>query len=372
MKERLHRIYALVIKEFLAVWQDKKSRFTLIIPPILQLCIFAFAATLDVTNASLGILNQDTGQKSFELVQRFKGSPVFKRIHYYQTNKEMAEALDTQEVMMGVQMDSQFSRNLLSNKPASMMMVLDGRKSNTAQILAGYAGQIVDQFNSDLAAEKGLALSDTVFIQRSWFNSNLIYSWFTVPGLVAILTMTTSLMVTALSIARERELGTFDQLLVSPLTPREILIGKAIPGIVIGIVEGSLILAMAMMAFQIPFRGSFLALYVAMFFFVSAIVGIGLFLSALAKTQQQALMAVFIFLSPAITLSGFATPIENIPDGLQQLTALNPLRYFLVIVRGVFLKDMSFADVLINIYPIAAIALITLTISSWFFRRRLG
>lgn len=362
----LTRIYSLIVKEFLAVWQDKKSRFILIVPPLLQLCIFAFAATLDVTNASIGILNQDSGREAFELVQRFRGAPTFKKIYYYHSPAEVAEAIDTQKVMMVVHMDSQFSRNILSNKTASLQLILDGRKSNTAQILAGYATQIVQQYNSEWGSN-----SSTVFIQRSWFNANLIYSWFTVPGLVAILTMTTSLMVTALSIARERELGTFDQLLVSPLRPIEILIGKAIPGIVIGICEGSLILTMAILVFEIPFRGSFLALYMAMVFFVSSSVGIGLFLSSLVKTQQQALLAVFVFLSPAITLSGFATPIENIPAVLQEMTLLNPLRYFLVIVRGVFLRDMSLAAVLSNTYPIMLIAATTLTISAWFFRRKL-
>lgn len=365
------RIYALIIKEFLAVWQDKKSRFILVVPPIIQLCIFAFAATLDVTNASVGILNQDTGKLSFELVQRFQGAPIFRRVRYYQSPSQLREAIDTQEVMMALHLDAQFSRNLLASKPAALQILLDGRKSNTAQILAGYANTIVDQYNVDLAAEKKQQLPSTIFIQRSWFNENLIYSWFTVPGLVAILTMTTSLMVTALSIARERELGTFDQLLVSPLSPAEILIGKAVPGIIIGILEGSIILTMAIVAFQIPFRGSFLALYTAMFFFVSSVVGIGLFLSSLVKTQQQALLAVFVFLSPAITLSGFATPIENMPQFLQDLTVVDPLRYFLVIVRGVFLKDIDFDIILSNLYPIAITAAVTLTLSAWTFRRRL-
>jgi ABC-2 type transport system permease protein len=365
------RLKALIVKEFLAVWQDKKSRFVLIVPPMLQLFIFAFAATLDVKNASLAILNNDEGKQSYELVQRFQGSPFFNKVYYLSGDEEIKDAVDNQRAMAVLHIDSQFSRNLLARKPAAVQMILDGRKSNTTQIVEGYAQQIIEQYNADLAHDLNYPTPITYLVPRNWYNPNLIYTWFTVPGLVGVLTMLVSLLLTAMSIARERELGTFDQLLVSPLTPREILLGKMIPGIVFGMGEGSLIMLAAVVCFGIPFTGSLAALYLAMFFFVCSIVGIGLFLSALSKTQQQALLATFVFMAPAVILSGYATPIENMPNWLQTLTLANPLRHYLIIVRGTFLKEMPVWMVLNSTWPILIIALFTLSTSTLFFRRRL-
>jgi ABC-2 type transport system permease protein len=365
------RVLALIRKEFLAILQDNKSRLVLIAPPIIQLFIFAFAATLDVLNVSIGILNRDSGKPAYELTQRFQGSPIFTNVIYLKSEKEIQELIDTQKVMMVLHIDEEFSRRILSNDTTEVQLILDGRKSNSSQIVQGYAYQIIEQFNYDINQQLNLPLPTTKLVPRNWFNPNLIYSWFTVPGLVCILTMMISLVLTALSIARERELGTFEQLLVSPLRPIDILIGKTIPAIVLGMLEGTLILIAAIFAFQIPFTGSLLALYLAMIIFVCSIVGIGIFLSSISKTQQQALLAVFVFMSPAVILSGFATPIENMPIFVQHCTLINPLRYFLVIVRGIFLKDLPLSLVLQNTYPIAIIAFFTLTASIWFFRRRL-
>lgn len=365
------KIYSLVIKEFLAVWQDKKSRFYLIVPPIIQLFIFAFAATLDVKNVTIGVLNKDDGKLAHELVERFIGSPTFAHVRYLKSVKEIKEAIDTQKVSMVIHINQDFSKNLLSKKNAKVQLILDGRKSNTTQIIQGYASKIIGRFYDDLAVRMQFSTPSTVLIPRNWFNPNLIYTWFNVPGLVAILTMTTSLVVTALSIARERELGTFEQLLVSPLKPFDILLGKAIPGIIVGMCEGTIILLAAVLAFGIPFTGSLLALYLSMFIFVSSIVGVGLFLSSLCKTQQQALLSVMIFISVTISLSGFSTPVENMPKWLQDLTYFNPLRHILVIVRGIFLKNMPFSIILNYLYPLIFLAIVNLTASTLFFRKRM-
>jgi ABC-2 type transport system permease protein len=363
--------YSLIVKEFLAVWQDKKSRLLLILPPLVQLFIFAFAATLDVQNISLGILNLDSGKQAYELTQRFQGSTYFPHIKYLRNVGEIKEVIDNQKVMAVIFIHEQFSRNLLAYKKAQVELILDGRKSNSAQIVQGYVMQIIQQYNDELAKIMHFRIPPSIVIQRSWFNPNLIYQWFTVPGLVAILLMFTTIIITALSIARERELGTFEQLLVSPLRPIDILIGKSIPGIVLGMGEGSIILIAAITAFQIPLTGSLLLLYFSMFIFVCSIVGIGICLSAICKTQQQALLAVFVFMSNAVILSGFGTPIDNMPNWLQNITLINPLRYFLVIVRSIFLKDMSAHLVLMQLYPIAIIAIFNLIVSTFVFRRRL-
>lgn len=367
----IKRISALVRKEFLAVWQDKKSRFILVMPPLIQLFIFAFAATLDVKNISIAVLNRDYGKPSYELVERFTGSPYFTKVKSLDRVSQIQEEIDIQKSIMVIHIDETFSRNLLSGKAANVQLILDGRKSNTAQIVLGYATKIISQYNVDIAKEMQLPTPPQILIPRNWYNANLLYSWFTVPGLVAILTMLTALLVTSLSIAREREMGTFDQLLVSPLSEIDILIGKAVPGVIIGMAEGTIILLAAILAFRIPFTGSIIYLYFSMFVFVTSIVGIGLFLSSLCKTQQQALLAVFVFMANVVILSGFATPIENMPNWLQQITVINPLRYFLVIVRGIFLKDLPIKDIVQNLYPISIIAAFNLLCASWMFRKRL-
>ncbi|MBN2479832.1 MAG: ABC transporter permease [Parachlamydiales bacterium] len=366
------RIYSLIVKELLVVWQDKKSRIILIIPPLIQLFIFAFAATLDVTNASIAILNQDYGKLSYELTQRFQGSPFIKNVTYLDHVEQIKDVIDNQKVVMVVHIDQLFSKNLLENQSGSVQLILDGRKSNTAQIVQGYATKIIQQYNMDLAKKINLPTPSTILIPRNWFNSNLIYLWFTVPGLVAILTMVTALLITSLTIARERELGTFDQLLVSPLSSMDILIGKAVPGIIIGMAEGTIILLAAIFVFGVPFTGSIFSLYLSLFVFVCSIVGIGLFLSSLCNTQQQALLATFIFLTSAILLSGFGTPIETMPKFFQDITYINPVRYILVIVRGIFIKKLPFNIVWSNLYPIILIGVFNLSVASWFFRKRVG
>lgn len=365
------RVWSLILKEILTLVRDKKARRVLIVPPLLQLFVFAFAATLDVKNVPIGILNLDNGKPAFELVQRFVGSPIFTHIVFLESVDEVAPFLDRQHGAMVVSIDQQFSRKLQAKRPATVQLILDGRKSNTAQIIAGYAQSILARFNVDYAADAQLAMQRTVLVPNNWFNPNLLYYWFNLPSLCAVLTMLVGLVVTALSVAREREMGTFDQLLVSPLLPFEILLGKTLPAMLIGLVEGSVILTVAVLVFGVPFTGSLLALYLSLTVFVSAIVGVGLFISSLCTTQQQAVLGTFVFMSPAVLLSGYATPIENMPAWLQPFTYLNPLRYMLVISRGIFLKAMPLDIVLHNTWPMALIALFNLGAATWFFRRRL-
>lgn len=365
------RVIALIIKEIHAIWRDKRSRAVLILPPIIQLFIFAFAATLDVKNVAIGVVNRDSGEQSIELLQRFHGSPTFSHITYLPSVHEIAPYIDNQRGFAVISIDEQFSRNLDANKPANVQLILDGRKSNSTQIITGYVATILNQFNIDLAAKKEIQLETTTLVPRNWFNPNLLYYWFNVPSLCGILTMLEALIITSLAIAREKELGTFDQLLVSPAGSIEILIGKTIPSIIISMAEGSIIIFFAVFVFQIPFTGSLLLLYFSMFIFVCCIIGVGLFISSLCSTQQQAILGSSLFLTPSVLLSGFATPIENMPTWLQPLTYLVPLRYFLVIAKGVFLKAMPWDIVLSNTWPMAIIAAITLTVTTWFFRKRL-
>lgn len=364
------RLKALIVKELLNILRDPKSRTVLIVPPIIQIFIFSFAMTMEAKNVHLGVLNLDAGRAGFELVQRFKEARTFTRILPLGGQAEIQPVLDRQQVLAVLVVPADFSRRLASGRPTAVQLLLDGRKTNTAQIVRGYAQRILDEFLTDRGA--AAPPRPAAALTRHWFNPNLEFMWYTVPSLICILSTVISLILTALSVAREREMGTFEQLLVSPLQPFEILLGKALPALLLALCSASLLLAIAIFVFRIPFQGSLVLLYGALVVFLSSIVGIGLFISSLSMTQQQAILGAFVFMPPAVILSGFATPIENMPPWLQEFTLINPLRWFLIIVRGVFLKDMPPADVLANTLPMVVIALATLAAAGWLFQRRMG
>jgi ABC-2 type transport system permease protein len=366
------RVLALIWKELLIVLQDPRSRIAIFLPPIIQLFIFAFAATLDVRNAAIGVLNRDGGERAFELLQRFHGAPIFKEITYLKSVEEIGPFLDTQKGLLVVSIDEQFSRNLDAKKKAAVQLICDGRKSNTTQLLSNYASQVVERYNRDFTAQAHIVQQNGYLASRNWFNPNTIYLWYNIPCLVAVLSMLTSLVVTSQSIAREREMGTFDQLLVSPLSPHEILVGKIVPGIFVGASEGFFMWAVGSQILGVPFTGSILLFALSINIFVAAISGVGLFISSLCSTQQQAMLGTFVFMLPSVLLSGFATPIENMPAWLQPVTYLMPLRYMLILSKGLFLKDLPYPIVLQQLWPMALIALFTLSVAGLFFRRRLG
>lgn len=365
------RLKALIIKELLAVLRDPKGRAILIGPPIIQLLVFSYAATLEVRNVDVVVLNRDGGEWGHELVQRIDGAPTFRKIYYAQSPAALHEAIDHQQVIAAIHVGPTFSRDIEAGSPADVQIILDGRRSNASQIVGGYLNQIVASLAAETPAGRRAASAGVSVVARNWFNPNLIYQWFMVPNLVASIALLIGLVVTALSIARERELGTFDQLMVSPLRTHEILIGKLTAPMLIGIFHITIYILAAVFVFGVPLRGSLALLYGSAIFYLASVVGLGLFISALSMTQQQAILGAFLFLVPAMLLSGFATPIENMPDWLQHVTIVNPLRYFLVIVKGVFLKDIPLSEVAHNTLPLAIIAVFTLSAAAWLFRRRL-
>jgi ABC-2 type transport system permease protein len=364
------RIRTLVIKELLSIWRDPKSRTLLFIPPLIQMCIFTFAATQEVKRVRMAVLNRDWGTSARDLVARFEGSPTFTEIHFLRDEAEMRQAIDSGSVLMVVNIGVDFSRKIAAHEPAPVQLILDGRRSNAAQIVAGYATEIINRFGAELLTARSAPPPASVVATRIWFNPNTDGIWNSVPGLVAILTTLMGLMVTALSVARERELGTFEQLLVSPMSPGEIIIGKTVPALVIGIGEATGMVTVGVFVFRVPFTGSLLLLYASMVVYLFAVIGVGLFVSSLAKTQQQAILGGFVFMVPAIMLSGFASPIENMPRWLQIITLGDPIRYFMVIVKGIFLKDISASLMFENLWPMAVIAVVTLSSATWLFRRR--
>lgn len=366
------RILALCIKELLTILKDKRSRFVLIVPPMLQLFVFGYAASFDLNDIAVAVYNEDRSAASRELLARITGSPHFSLRATIGSDPQIAPLINRQDVLLVVHIGPRFSENLKTGRQAPVQLIIDGRNSNTALLALGYLRTIATDFNRSWASEHGLPPLPAVLQMRPWFNETLSSRWFIVPGIVGLLTLVVTTTVTGLSVAREREAGTFDQLLVTPMRPVEILIGKSLPGIVIGLAEGSFILFMAVYWFEVPLRGSLPALYLGMFLFLLSAVGIGLMISALAVTQQQGILGAFLFLVPSVILSGFATPIANMPVLVQHLTYLNPLRYFLRVLRGVFLEGNDYRLLADQYWPMAVIGLVTLTLAAWLFRHRMA
>lgn len=364
------RLLALIIKEFLALFRDKKSRMAVIVPPILQLLIFGYAATFDLERASLAIFNEDSGSFSCELAARFERSSGFAVVGYVQSEAEIAPLIDGQDALLVLRIGERCASLVAQGESCPIQVLIDGRNSNTAMLALNYVRSIVTDFNQEKAALKGAGLPAQLAM-RAWFNPNLESRWFIVPGIIALLAMIVTLVVTALSVAREREAGTFDQLLVTPLRPWEILIGKAMPGLIVGVGEASLIIAVTVFWFKIPLVGSLAVLYPALVIYVLSIIGVGLMISSFSTTLQQALLGAFLFIVPAVILSGFSTPIANMPPFMQALTFLDPMRYFLTIVRRVFLEGAGIEYFLHDLWPMSLIALVTLSLATWLFRHRM-
>jgi len=371
MSNMWRRILALTKKEFLTLLQDKRSRFVIIAPPLLQVLVFGYAATFDLNHVPFAVYNEDGGQASRELVARFEGSPNFRLVQELRRENEIAPMIDSRDALLLLHIGPKFGRNLSLGEPAPLQVIVDGRDSNTAQIVLGYVRTIVSDFNQRWAETHNLQTPPAQLLTRAWFNPNLESRWFIIPGIVGLLTLVVTMLVTALSVAREREQGTFDQLLVTPMRPGEILLGKALPGFVIGLGEASVIIAIAVFWFDIPLRGHLLTLYTGLLLFLLSAIGVGLMISSLAVTQQQGLLGAFLFLVPAVILSGFATPIANMPAAVQTLTLLDPLRYFMVVLRGVFLEGTPFHLLIDQFWPMAVIGLCTLAFAGWLFRHRM-
>jgi ABC-2 type transport system permease protein len=367
----MHRILALIVKEMQALLRDRQARFLLIGPVVLQLAVFPFAATLEVKNNTLAVFNEDAGAESIELLQRLAQAKAFTRTLAIYSEAELRRALDEQRALIVLRFPVTFSRDIAAGRSAAVQAILDGRRSNSGQIAFGYVRQVLQGYldDRDVAGARSPSSGITV---RYWFNPNLDYVRHIVPSLVAIITTISSLIVTALSVAREREQGTFDQLLVSPLTPGMIMVGKAVPALLVAMVQASVITAAGIFIYRIPFRGSLLLLYGSMVVYILALAGFGLLISSVCSTQQQAFLGTFSFMVPGVLLSGFPAPVENMPRWLQQVDWINPLRHFIVIVKGVFLKDVSGGVLLESLWPLMIIAVITWCLANWMFRRRLG
>lgn len=372
MLDSISRVLSLTLKELLAVFKDPRGRFTVFVPPLLQTLIFGYAATFNLNHVPYAVVNSDGGPASLELLARLDGSGIFERVANLENASQIADCINQRKVLLVLQIEGDFQRNLELGIPTDLQVIADGRNSNTAGTATGYVNSIVARFNADWRSERGLVPSPVRIESRTWFNPNLETRWNMVPALIGTLTMLQTLLLTSLSVARERESGTFDQLLVTPMLPIELMAGKALPSLLIGTVQATTILLVAQLWFEIPFAGSFLTLYVGISFFLFAAVGIGLLISSVVSTMQQALLFTFVLVLPFTLLSGLTTPVSSMPRFLQGLTLVNPLRYAISLTHRVYLEGTGLSYLFADLWPLALIALVTLSASTWMFRHRLA
>jgi len=377
------RIKEIIRKEYHQTLRDPRMRVLLIGPPLLQLLIFGYAVNMDVENTRLAWMDQDRTPESRELLAAFQGSRYFQVTAIPPREEDVRELLDCGRVLAVVRVLPGFGRDVQRGNATTVQVLVDGSNSNTAAIASNYALQVINNFSArvlagqrnsrSVAAPQVVDTSDPVLVGRSrvWFNANLKSRDYFVPGVVVNIIALITIMLTAMSIVREKEIGTMEQLMVTPIRPIELMLGKILPFAVVGIFEVALVTAAALLVFGTPLRGSMLVLFACAVLFLLTTLGVGLFISTISRTQQQAMMSAFFFFMPALLLSGFAFPIRNMPLPVQFLTYLNPIRYFMEIVRGVFLKGTGIAVLWPQMAALLVLGSLILTLSSLRFRKRL-
>ncbi|SDF02876.1 ABC-2 type transport system permease protein [Desulfovibrio legallii] len=367
------RMLTIVRKELLVLFCNRVSRTLIIVPPLLQIVAFGWAATLEVRNVDVAVLNHDSGRWSREIVRRIQGAPTFRSVVFLENEARIRPVMERQEALFVLVFDQEFSRRIEKGEPAVVQAILDGRRSNAAQIAAYYLENLLRPVALDTPLglqARAAAVPDLDVRVRCWFNPNLEFQWFFLPNLIGMLSFMLGLVVTGLSVAREREVGTFDQLLVSPATATEIALAKLVPGCLVGLAHGTIFLGISVLGFGVPFTGSLVLLYIGMLAFAVASGGMGLMVSSLSATQQQAFLGAFTVGVPCILISGAVTPINNMPVFLQYASQLNPMRHFTAIVQGVFLKDITALAALAHLGKIILISVVAVAVAVRMFKRR--
>ena len=372
------RVRYIFVKELIQVLRDKRMRVVLIIPPIFQLIVFGYAANLDVKNIRTAVRDLDQTVESRDVMDRFRSSKYFKVVAYPQTPKEIERLITKGDVILSIEIPSGFSRKMKKGDTGTLQILVDGTESNTAMIALGYMGQILSDYSTAVMLKKlnqaGLIDFEEAGVDlqnRIWFNANLESRFFYVPGVIASIAFLVPIILTAQAIVREREIGTLEQIMVTPIRSWELMLGKTIPFALIGLCDVIMIALIGVFWFDIPFRGNPLILLLGNILFLLSSVGIGLFISTISSTQQQAQISTFFFMMPAFILSGFAFPLENMPQWLQYVTYINPLRYFIIVIRGVFLKGIGLGILWPEITALAILGGIAILFSSLRFQKRM-
>lgn len=373
------RIKQMLVKEFIQVFRDPKMRGVIFLMPIIQVLVFGYAVTTDVTHVATALFDLDNSAASRELVGRFVKSGYFDIVAHVDDDEHARQLVDRGAALAVLRINRGFENDLRAGRAAQLQVILDGTDSNTAGVVLNYSAKIAGQFSQKvlvtrLTRAKGVADEPGgVELQtRAWFNENLESRNFYVPGVIAIIVLLVTLMLTSMAVVREKKIGTMEQIMVTPIKPLEFILGKTVPFALIGFADVLLITVVSLVWFEIPIRGSVLLLLGAAALYIMTSLGVGLLISTVSETQQQAMMSTFFFYFPAVLLSGFMFPIANMPPVIQWLTYLNPLRYFLVIIRGIFLKGVGLHILWVQMVALAVMGIITLWLASRRFHKTLA
>jgi ABC-2 type transport system permease protein len=373
------RIKQMLIKEFIQIFRDPRMKGIIFLMPVIMVLVFGYAVTTDVKHVRTAVYDLDNSVASRELLTRFERSGYFDITTHIDRESQVRELMDRGRVQAVLQMNRGFGEALRAGRSAQLQLILDGTDSNTAGVVLNYSAKIAGQFSAQVLVTRltrftgsGRQTGRVELETRAWFNENLESRTFYVPGVIAIIVMLITLMLTSMAVVREKEIGTMEQIMVTPITPLEFILGKTVPFALIGFADVILITVIGVFLFDVPIRGSLPLLFFATALYLMTTLGAGLLISTVSQTQQQAMMSTFFFYFPAVLLSGFMFPIANMPVVIQWLTYVNPLRYFLVIIRDIFLKGVGMDVIWPQMAALAALGLITLWFTSRRFKKTLG
>ena len=375
----LARMKQMIVKEFIQIFRDKRTRFILIIPPIIQMLVFGYAANYEIHHVPTVVLDYDHSQESRELISRFQSSPYFEVEPQAGDSREISSLIEMGKATVGIEIDAGFAQALRKGQAAPLQVIVDATNSNSALLAAGYTSQIVLGFAQEyqrdriyrIAPQLVAVMPSVLLAPRPWYNPNLLSRWFFVPGIVGSLTLVLVITLTSFGVVRELEIGTLEQIMVTPIRPAEFILSKTVPFFLIGIFDVSLIALVGSLWFQVPFRGHFTVLIAGAVLFLLSMLGVGLLISTVSSTQQQALVTSFFFIMPAVTFSGFGFPISTMPQWMQLMTYANPLRYFLIVLRGTYLKGVGMDILWPQMAAMAGLGLGLLTVAILRFHKSL-
>jgi ABC-2 type transport system permease protein len=373
------RLKQMLIKEFIQVFRDKRMRFILIGPPVIQMMVFGYAATYEIYHVPTAMLDLDHSQESRELVSRFTSSPYFDVQRQLTDSRQIGDLIERGDVTVGLEIDAGFAQKLRKGQTAPLQVIVDATNSNTALIASGYISQIALDFAKEyqrdriyrIAPQLMEVMPSVELAPRPWYNPDLRSRWFFVPGIIGSLTVVLVVTLTAFAVVREREIGTLEQIMVTPIRPVEFILGKTLPFFLIGLADVTLIAVIGSLWFQVPFRGNIAVLALGAVLFLLCMLGVGLLISTVSATQQQAMVTAFFFIMPAITFSGFGFPISTMPQWMQYCSYAIPLRYFLVVIRGTYLKGVGLDILWPQMAAMAGLGVVLLTAAILRFHKAL-
>ncbi len=373
------RLKQMLIKEFIQVFRDKRTRFILIGPPIIQMMVFGYAANYEIRHVPTVVLDLDHSQESRELVSRFTSSLYFDVQRQLTDSRQLGDLIERGDATVGLEIDAGFAQKLRSGQTAPLQVIVDATNSNTALIASGYISQIALAFAHEyqmdridrIAPQLIEVMPSVELAPRPWYNPDLSSRWFFVPGIIGSLTVVLVVTLTAFAVVREREIGTLEQIMVTPIRPVEFILGKTLPFFLIGIFDVALISVVGSLWFQVPFRGHVSVLALGAVLFILCMLGVGLLISTISATQQQAMVTSFFFIMPAITFSGFGFPISTMPHWMQLFSYVIPLRYFLIVIRGTYLKGVGMDILWPQMAAMAGLGVALLTVSILRFHKAL-